>query len=145
MLTVKNLIKHFDISGGLLDQLKVEKGRIVRRRTTVKALNGVSLTILPRETLGVVGESGCGKSTLARVLVRLHDPTAGRVLFEGRDISSLEGDPLKQLRSQMQFIFQDPYSSLDPRAPVGNSIAEGLVVHGVTDADERHERVSEML
>ncbi len=89
MLTVKNLIKHFDISGGLLDQLKVEKGRIVRRRTTVKALNGVSLTILPRETLGVVGESGCGKSTLARAVLGLYPPNSGEIHYQNNRIDNL--------------------------------------------------------
>ncbi len=135
LVEVRDLVKSFPVKGGIL------------RRTiaTVRAVDGVSFEIDKGETLGLVGESGCGKSTLGRVLVRLLDPTAGHILFEGQDIAALEGDALKQLRSQMQFIFQDPYSSLDPRSPVGNSIAEGLVVHGVANADERHERVCDML
>ena len=79
LLTVKNLVKHFDISGGLLDQLKLQNGRIVRLKTTVKALNDVSLSILPGETLGVVGESGCGKSTLARAILGLYPPNSGEI------------------------------------------------------------------
>ena len=135
LVEVRDLIMSFPVKGGILQ----------RTIATVQAVDGVSLEINRGETLGLVGESGCGKSTLGRVLVRLLDPTAGRILFDGQDISALAGDALKQMRSQMQFIFQDPYASLDPRAPVGNSIAEGLVVHGVTEADERHERVGDML
>ena len=135
LIEVRDLVKSFPVKGGILQ----------RTIATVKAVDGVSFEINQGETLGLVGERGCGKTTLGRVLVRLLDPTAGHILFDGRDISTLEGDALKQMRSQMQFIFQDPYASLDPRAPVGNSIAEGLVVHGIGDPDERHERVSDML
>ena len=135
LVQVRDLVKSYPVKGGILQ----------RTVATVRAVDGVSFEIEKGETLGLVGESGCGKSTLGRVLVRLLDPTAGHILFEGQDIAALEGDALKQLRSQMQFIFQDPYSSLDPRSPVGNSIAEGLVVHGVANADERHERVCDML
>jgi peptide/nickel transport system ATP-binding protein len=84
LLKVKNLVKHFDISGGLLDQLVIEKGRIVRRRTTVKALNDVSLSIMPRENLGVVGESGCGKSTLARAVLGLYPPNSGEIYYQDK-------------------------------------------------------------
>ena len=135
LIEVRGLVKSFPVKGGILQ----------RTVATVRAVDGVSFEINQGETLGLVGESGCGKTTLGRVLVRLLDPTAGHVLFDGEDISTLDGDALKRMRSQMQFIFQDPYASLDPRAPVGNSIAEGLVVHGVADPDERHQRVSDML
>ena len=135
LIEVRDLVKSFPVKGGILQ----------RTVATVRAVDGVSFEINQGETLGLVGESGCGKTTLGRVLVRLLDPTAGHILFDGEDISTLEGDALKRMRSQMQFIFQDPYASLDPRAPVGNSIAEGLVVHGVADPDERHQRVSDML
>ena len=135
LVEIRNLVKSFPVQGGIL------------RRTTgyVQAVDDVSLTIEKGETLGLVGESGCGKSTLGRVLVQLLAPTSGQIFFDGQDMSSLKGNALKPFRSQVQIIFQDPYSSLDPRTPVGNSIAEGLIVHGVKDADERHERVSEML
>jgi peptide/nickel transport system ATP-binding protein/oligopeptide transport system ATP-binding protein len=95
--------------------------------------------------VGLVGESGCGKTTLGRMLVRLIDPTSGTIEFDGVDIAGLEGEQLKRMRQRIQIIFQDPYSSLDPRAPVGASIAEGLKIHGVTDPDERHQRVIGMM
>ena len=116
------------------------------RRTTgyIRAVDHVNLEIAKGETLGLVGESGCGKSTLGRVLVRLLDPTSGRILFDGKDLAAHEGKELRALRKQFQIILQDPYSALDPRAPVGNSIAEGLLVHGVPE-EERHERLHEML
>ena len=135
LVEVRELVKSFPVRSAIL------------RRTTghVMAVDRVSLTIDKGETLGLVGESGCGKSTLGRVLVRLLSPTSGQIYYDGRDVTGLGAAELKPFRSQVQFIFQDPYSSLDPRAPVGNSIAEGLIVHGVTDKDERRERVHEML
>jgi peptide/nickel transport system ATP-binding protein len=134
-LEIRDLVKYFPVKSGLL------------RRTTgqVKAVDKVSFAIEKGETLGLVGESGCGKSTLGRLLVRLLDPTAGHIYFEGKDLATLEGKELQRLRSKVQIIFQDPYSALDPRTPVGNSIAEGLLVHGVRDPDERHQRVAAML
>lgn len=135
LIRTRNLVKDFPITGGII------------RRTVanVRAVDGVSLEIRRGETLGLVGESGCGKSTLGRMLVRLLRPTSGSIEFDGVDIAPLEGAALKAMRRRIQIIFQDPYSSLDPRAPVGNSIAEGLKIHGIGDADERHERVSRML
>jgi oligopeptide/dipeptide ABC transporter ATP-binding protein len=97
----------------------------------VHALNGVSLALAPGETLGIVGESGCGKSTLARVLVRLEDPTAGRVLLDGVDLTALRGRRLRAHRRHVQMVFQDPFSSLDPRQPVGAALEEVLTVHGL--------------
>jgi len=135
LVETRDLVKSFPVRGGILK-------RTVAR---VQAVDGVSLTIESGETLGLVGESGCGKSTLGRILVRLLDPTAGHIYFDGQDIAPLEGAALKRLRSKVQIIFQDPYSSLDPRTPVGRSIAEGLLVHGVRDKEERHRRVGEML
>ncbi len=132
---VRDLVKSFAVRDGIL------------RRTTghIMAVDHVSLTIEKGETLGLVGESGCGKSTLGRVLVRLLPATSGHIYFDGQDVTGLRANDLKPFRSQVQIIFQDPYSSLDPRAPVGDSIAEGLIVHGVADKDERRERVHEML
>jgi ABC-type dipeptide/oligopeptide/nickel transport system ATPase subunit len=135
MVEIRDLVKYFPVKSGLM------------RRTTgqVKAVDKVSLLIEKGETLGLVGESGCGKSTLGRLLVRLLDPTSGHIFFDGEDLATLQGKALQTLRSKVQIIFQDPYSSLDPRTPVGNSIGEGLLVHGVSDAEERHQRVADML
>ncbi|MCH7584857.1 MAG: dipeptide ABC transporter ATP-binding protein [Acidobacteria bacterium] len=135
LIEVKNLVKDFPIKSGLLQRVKGH----------VRAVDDVSFEIRKGETLGLVGESGCGKSTLGRMLIRLLEPTAGSIELEGIDIAHLEGAALKAMRQNMQIIFQDPFSSLDPRSPVGNSIGEGLKIHGMNDADERHQRVLEML
>lgn len=135
LVEVRGLVKNFPVKGGILQ----------RTVDHVQAVAGVDLTIERGETVGLVGESGCGKSTLGRLLVRLLDPTAGSVLIDGTDIADADGAELKRLRRQVQMIFQDPYSSLDPRAPVGLSIAEGLRIHGIGDRDEQHERVARML
>ncbi|MDW3217912.1 MAG: dipeptide ABC transporter ATP-binding protein [Acidimicrobiales bacterium] len=135
LVEVRSLTKDFPVKGGIL------------RRTVdnVRAVDDVNLTIQRGETVGLVGESGCGKSTLGRLLVRLLEPSSGSVLVDGTDIAEAEGATLKNLRRDVQMVFQDPYSSLDPRAPVGLSIAEGLRIHGIGDRDEQHERVGNML
>lgn len=146
MLTVKNLTKHFDISGGLLDQLKVEKGRIVRRRTTVKALNGVSFSILPRETLGVVGESGCGKSTLARAVLGLYPPNSGEIHYQNNRIDNLTSQKMLPYRKKMQMIFQDPYASLNPRMTVKKMLEEPVYFHNASiTSREVKDRVAEVM
>ncbi len=121
LLEVKDLTKYFPVRAGVLQ-------RVV---AWVKAVDGVSFTVRSGETFGLVGESGCGKTTVGRCILRLIEPTAGSVLFEGRSVFRLGKRPLKELRRDMQIIFQDPYSSLDPRMPIGESVAEGLYVHGV--------------
>ena len=126
LLTVKNLVKHFDISGGLLDQLTIENGHIVRRRTTVKALNDVSLSILPRENLGVVGESGCGKSTLARAVLGLYPPNSGEIYYQDKRIDNLTSKEMLPYRKRMQMILQDPYASLNPHDRQKNAGRTGL-------------------
>ena len=141
LLSIDRIVKHFDISGGLLDQIGIENARIVRRRTTVKAVNDVSLDIYPQETLGVVGESGCGKSTLARVVLGLYPPNSGRVYFKGSRIDNLNAQEMLPFRSQMQMIFQDPYASLNPRMTVKRTLEEPAYFHNkaitARDAEEK--------
>ncbi|HET7677115.1 MAG TPA: dipeptide ABC transporter ATP-binding protein [Candidatus Limnocylindrales bacterium] len=133
-----------------LEQLKVyfpiTEGLIFERHIgDVQAVDGVSFELRRGETLGLVGESGCGKSTTGRAIVRLYKPTEGRILFEGTDISGLEGADLRRMRRRMQMIFQDPYASLNPRMNVAGIISEPLEVHGVGTSRERRERVRELL
>jgi len=135
LIEVENLTKYFPVRGGVLQ----------RTIAQVKAVEGVGFTVRRGETLGLVGESGCGKTTIGRMLVRLIDPTGGSIKFDGRDILQAKGSDLKNLRREMQIIFQDPFSSLDPRTPVGDSIGEGLLVHGVRNARERHKQVLEIM
>ena len=149
LLTIKNLVKHFDISGTLLDQLGMQNGRIVRRKTTVKALNDVSFSIYPGETFSVVGESGCGKSTLARTTLGLHPPNSGEIRYHGQRIDNLSTDRMLPFRAKMQMIFQDPYASLNPRKTVKQTLEEPVVFHNrsITDAEvkERMTRVMQQV
>ncbi len=146
LLTIKNLVKHFDISGGLLDQLSIEQRRIVRRRTTVKALNKVSLSIMPQETIGIVGESGCGKSTLARVVLGLYPPNSGEIYYQNNRIDNLTPQKMLPNRSKMQMIFQDPYASLNPRMTVKRTLEEPVIFHNKSITSlEVKDRVAEVM
>lgn len=129
ILTIKNVVKHFDISGGFLEQLKFKNSRIVREKTTVKAVNNVSLTINRGETLSVVGESGCGKSTLARVVLGLYPPNSGEIYYKVDRIDHLSHREMLPFRKKMQMIFQDPYASLNPRKTVKQTLEEPLKFH----------------
>ena len=120
------------------------RGRGLLRRSTVTAVNGVDLVVHRGEAVGIVGESGCGKSTLGRLLLRLLPPSAGRVVFEGQDLAALPAGALRRLRRRMQVVFQDPYASLDPRRPVGDQVADGLVIHGLAGRAEVSGRVAEL-
>ena len=121
ILEVRNLVKHFQVSGGLFGGAS----------GTVRAVDGVSFSIKRGETLGLVGESGCGKTTTGRCILQLERPTSGEVIFEGQDLTKLDGRALREVRRKIQVIFQDPYSSLNPRMTVGQIIAEPLAVHGI--------------
>jgi oligopeptide/dipeptide ABC transporter ATP-binding protein len=114
-------------------------------RATIKAVDGVNIDLCCGQTLGLVGESGCGKSTLARAVLQLYRPTAGKVIYEGRDLCKLSDSQLRPIRQHAQIIFQDPYASLDPRRSIGYTIAEPLMLAGVKDERQRRERVLELL
>ena len=135
IVQIKDLVKEFPVHGGILQ----------RRVGTVNAVAGVNLDIHKGETIGLVGESGCGKTTLGRMLVRLLEPTSGSIIFEGEDITHIHGNDLKPFRSKVQIIFQDPFSSLDPRTQVGSSISEGLRLHGMSNKKERQAKVASTL
>ncbi len=135
LLEVEDLHKHYPVRGGVF-------GRTVGM---VRAVAGVSFTVMPGQTVGLVGESGCGKSTLGRTLMRLEAPTAGLVRFDGRDLAHARGGELQRLRRDIQMVFQDPYSSLNPRMTVGEIVREPLVVHRIGGKAEQLDRVRELL
>ena len=136
LMEVRELVKHFPIRQGLLQ----------RQVGAVRAVDGVSFDVRRGETLGLVGESGCGKSTTARLLLRLMAPTSGSIRFQGEEIADLKGGRLKDLRREMQMIFQDPYSSLNPRKTVGSIIGEPFAIHGLLTAErERKRTVQELM
>src|SRR5512132_3297818 len=136
LLVVEDVKKHFPVTRGIIFQKQI---------AAVKAVDGVSFTVKRGETLGVVGESGCGKSTMARCVMRLLDPTGGKVVFDGRDITSLSRAEMRPIRREMMMIFQDPYASLNARKRVGFIVAEALEVHRLGTDAEHKRRVQELL
>jgi oligopeptide transport system ATP-binding protein len=135
LLEIRNLKKHFPVDAGLFS----------RGKGAVKAVDGVNLTINEGETLGLVGESGCGKSTLGRTILRLIEPTSGEVLFQGKNLLTMAPRELRNMRRQMQIIFQDPYASLNPRMRVGDIVGEGLEIHKLAKGKAKRDRVMELL
>lgn len=135
LIEVKQLKKYFPVRGGLLQHVVA----------WVQAVDDISFDIKEGETIGLVGESGCGKTTVGRTILRLIEPTSGSVSFNGVDIARLKGKKLKEIRRNMQIVFQDPYASLDPRMPIGESIGEGLKIHNIGTSRQRFEMVIEML
>ena len=136
LLQVENLVKHFPVGGGMFS----------RPVGVVRAIDGVSFTLNRGETLGLVGESGCGKTTTGRCILQLERPTSGRIVFEGVDLTTLDEAALRAVRRRVQVIFQDPYSSLNPRMTIGQILAEPLQVHGIVrERAARQERVRELL
>lgn len=130
LVSVRDLVKHFPVEGS---------------DDVVRAVDGVTFQIFAGETLGLVGESGCGKSTVGRCLLRLIEPTAGHVNFQGRDILALDKKELRQMRREMQIIFQDPYASLNPRMTIGDIVGEPLVIHNEGSKNDRRDRVAQLL
>jgi len=135
MLVVDDLKKYFPVRSGLLQRVSA----------WVKAVDGVSFTIREGETFGLVGESGCGKTTVGRTILRLVPSNGGSVFFDGEDVFAMGKREFKGMRRNMQIVFQDPYSSLDPRMPVGEIISEGMMIHGIGTSAERAATVSELL
>ena len=136
LLQVEGLTRHFAVKRGVV---------FARAAGVVRAVDGVSFSVARGETLALVGESGCGKSTTARLVLRLIDPTAGSVWFEGTDITEMTGEKLRALRKRMQIVFQDPFASLNPRMTVGDIIEEPLIVHAIGDGAARKARVAALL
>ena len=131
---------------GLCKDFVIHSPKLMEKPRTLHALSDVSLDVYEGETLGVIGESGCGKSTLGRCLVRLHRPTSGQILYNGMDLASAGGQRLKSVRREIQMIFQDPYSSLNPKMPAGKAIQEPMVIHKIeTDSKKLEERALDMM
>ncbi|MBX6770483.1 MAG: dipeptide ABC transporter ATP-binding protein [Chloroflexi bacterium] len=136
LVEVEDLAVHYTVQG---------EGWLLRQRHLLRAVDGVSFTIRPGETLGLVGESGCGKSTTGRAILRLERPTAGRIRFQGQEIGDLPEEKLRPLRRKMQIVFQDPFASLNPRLTIGQIIAEPLSVHHLYEGRKRQDRIAELL
>jgi oligopeptide transport system ATP-binding protein len=136
LLDVRDLVMHFPLTQGIIFQKKVG---------AVQAVDGISLQVKRGETLGLVGESGCGKSTTGRAILQLYKPTAGEVIFDGKDLTKLNGGEMRKMRRHLQMIFQDPYASLNPRMTVGSIVSEPMQIHNLVPKNERNQKVQELL
>ncbi|MBX6340987.1 MAG: dipeptide ABC transporter ATP-binding protein [Thermomicrobiaceae bacterium] len=136
LLDVRDLYMHFPLTRGIIIQRQVG---------AVQAVDGVSFQVYKGETLGLVGESGCGKSTTGRAILQLYKPTAGEVIFRGKDLTKLDGGEMRKMRRHLQMIFQDPYASLNPRMTVGSIISEPMQIHNLVPKNQRNERVQQLL
>jgi oligopeptide/dipeptide ABC transporter ATP-binding protein len=145
LLRVEALTKHFPVQKGFFDRLTLRHGRLRLLQQMVHAVNGVSLAIGRGETLALVGESGCGKSTLAKTIVGLHRPTAGRVFYDGAEIGGLVGPARRPFQKRIQMVFQDPFSSLNPRKKIAQIVGLPMAAHGVNSPVERRARVERLL
>jgi len=139
ILRVENLKKYFPLERSLVEKL------LTRRHRYVKAVDGISFSVKRGEIFTLAGETGCGKTTTGRIILRLEEPTSGRVVFDGEDITELRGEELRRLRRRIQPIFQDPYASLNPRMKVGDAIRDPLEIHGIAEGDDARSLVLEML
>jgi ABC-type glutathione transport system ATPase component len=131
LLRIENLVKHFPVQKNIFEQLQFDKGRLRRVRQVVHAVNGVSLSIDRGDTLALVGESGCGKSTLAKTVIGLHPPTSGAIWYEGEEIGGLDRKARRTFHKRIQIVFQDPFSSLNPRKKVMEIVGRPMIVHGI--------------
>lgn len=138
LLEVKNLRKYYENNQGLI-------GRLLGESRSVKAVDGVSFSIPPGETMGLVGESGCGKTTLGETIVRLHEPTSGSIHYKGSDLADLPSSAMRELRNDIQMVFQDPHSNLDPRMTIGEIVREPLDMLNIGTKDERRKRTKQLL